>query len=142
MALGAGLVGLLLRCCWRAAAQLGAPDLKAGVWGRLAVKAALSCLLFWALTEEWLCPPGASQAGGEGQDSAFSRLCWVHITLAQLSLARQDTGTPQKCFCAPEQTVLRAAMGSGNVWMLCLQGIAGEAAFVLVGLLSWSGSTG
>lgn len=35
MALGAGLVGLLLRCWCRAAAHLGGADLKAGVLGSL-----------------------------------------------------------------------------------------------------------
>lgn len=65
-------------------------------------------------------------------------MCWVqrgHIALAfpRLSLAKQDTGTPQKCFCAPEQadvTVLRAATCYGELEMcgplrmLCLQGIS------------------
>lgn len=58
-----------------------------------------------------------------------------HITLTcpQLSLAKQDVVTSQKCFCAPEQTevtVLRVSTCYGEVEMcgprrmLCLQGIS------------------
>lgn len=50
MALGAGLVGWLLRC-WRAAAQLGGADFKAGVLGSLSCE--LSILL---LAGECLVP--------------------------------------------------------------------------------------
>lgn len=79
-------------------------------------------------------------------------LCWVqgsHIALAcpQLTLAKQDIGTPQKCFSAPEQTDVTVLRAMGKWKRVDLKGccaskgLAGEAAFVLVSFLSWSGCT-